>query len=210
MHRLERLRGAGIIPNDSEVIHNRRNTVLKSISRGAVYRVSAENVLDDTPQDISYSHRLSWQIAQNSNTVLPPVVPEPTVYDGITVSQYPLAGTNLDRTSVQEVARLLNEAAGIAVNSLIMIRRLKVYDYVGDRLEVSTDDNVARLRKWLKYYYQAHADMYAERIDGCEASFIHGELHSNNIVRHEGVLKLIDLDSASSGPRRFMMWLLGT
>lgn len=200
MHKIERLRGAGIIPDDSEVIHDRRNTILKSSSRGVVYRVSAENVLDDTPQDIAYSHKLSWQIAQNSSAVLSPLNPEPIVYDGVVVSQYPLADTEISRANSQELANLLNEAAAIAVNSLTKIRELKVYDYVNDRLELSTDDEVARMRNWLKYYYQAHADMYAERIDGCEPSFVHGDLHSNNIVRHEGVLKLIDLDSASSGP----------
>ena len=79
MHNIERLRGAGIIPDDSEVIHDRRNTIMKSSSRGTVYRVSAENVLDDTPQDIAYSHRLSWQIAQNSNIVLSSLTPEPII-----------------------------------------------------------------------------------------------------------------------------------
>lgn len=199
MHNIERLRGAGIIPDDSEVIHDRCNTIMKSSSRDTVYRVSAESVLDDTPQDIAYSHRLSWQIAQNSNIVLSPLTPEPIIYDGVVVSQYPLADTEISRASTQEFANLLNEAANIAINSLIKIRELKVYDYVNDRLELSTDDEVARLRNWLKYYYQAHADMYAERIGDCETGFVHGDLHSNNIVRYEGELKLIDLDSASSG-----------
>ena len=200
MNNIEKLYRAGIVSADSEVIHNRRNTILKSNKDHIVYRVSEGKIQDDTPQDVAYSHDLSWQIAQSSNAVLSPLNAKPIIYDEFIVSQYSLADPEIDKCSTQEFVKLLGRAANIAVGHLAKLRKLNVYDYVRDRLELSTSNDAAHLRKWLQYYYQAHSEEYAATISDCATGFVHGDLHSNNIVKHEGMLKLIDLDSASSGP----------
>lgn len=198
-----------IVPKDSQLVSTNNKLVVISSREGIVYRIArlGDSVDRDDPQDISYSHRVSWAIAQEA-PVVSPLEEEPIVASDYVISRYPLMRSDprLSEANSEEIFNLVHsvgQSLGSASKHLDL-RSLQVPQYVSTRLsdieEAGTINpgEVDCLREILE---RLEEQAPFDELTAEGTVLVHGDLKKDNIVSdNSGQLMVIDLDAAALGP----------
>jgi len=209
---LSRLIGAGLLPDDSEVISTHNNLVISSISKKIVARVALVSSIEtkEDPGDIRYSHQAAW-LASEVASVVRPTSENPIQYGNFVLSIFPLL-ESVDWASqdASEILRVVNEFGEALpyVSNLLSLRRLDVDKYAQSRLDYvqvnrnNIDERLIESTKIMLEYYIEHYPF--KELTDSSAALVHGDLHTGNIVADKcNKLQLIDLDSTAIGPRMY-------
>lgn len=200
-HRIRQLVERGIIPDDSEIITQTNNLILRSRNSMTVARVSLPEMTTgrDDPQDISYSHHIAWAMSAEGHPVLQPLMPEPIELDDMTISLFPLAN-NVEWSAQQpaDIARLMQDFSSFQSSAL---RTMDVPRYTAERLERVKHQAYRHNQK----LYELIADLRQQQqmnydLNKARKGTIHGDVHSANLVDDKGEIKFIDLDASARGP----------
>ena len=190
----------GLVPEDVEVISQTNNLILRSRATKVVARVSFSNTKTerDDPQDASYSHGIAWAMADRGLPVLRPLTPKPLTLDSMVVSLFPLAeNVQITDQNYPEIAKVIEEFASFHTPGL---RSVDIEKYTQDRLGKVQDQNYRanqRLHDAITFARLTHQKSFS--FQDAQVGTVHGDIHSGNMVRHEGKILLIDLDATARG-----------
>jgi hypothetical protein len=199
---ITRLTNEKIIPKDSKIINERRNLILMSSTENIVAKIAIKSLTEQaSPCDITYGHKISYDMAEQGLPVLQPFEPQPLIIDDIIVSLMPL-GQPVDWKNQQpkDIYSLIDT---IRTYDNPKMRKLNIPEYSYGRLNkyAESQDADMSLYKIIKGVIDQQNE--SGDFDSNIYESIHGDLHSENIILHDGQLKIIDLDTASNGKRYY-------
>ena len=204
---LDELVTANVIPNDYQLVSTNNKFVVLSQQEKIVARLSKKTLAEnrDDPQDLCYSHGISW-FAGIASPVVQPFSPNIQQFEDWTISKYPLLNQNggLTKRDIPGLVYLL-DSVGEALEDVrnnIPLRRLNVAQYVTERVQTLPPSAPSKQSDFLRSSLDFMNQRYPFQ-ELCEAPvLIHGDMKKDNIVRDErGNLMAIDLDAAAIGPR---------
>jgi hypothetical protein len=202
-------RDAGL-PADTEPLVVKDNyAVARSMSKRLVFRIGLRGAsnFDLNPSDLSHGHRIAVDMAQRGLNVLAPLTSEPTAAGHYLISATPLAIPLTDAPwTLAEAAALGRDLLAWSGYGSPLLARLDIPGYVRSRSydAINAGGATAAAGEWCLATLEAldARAPFAQLVE-THPGTIHGDVHTGNLVRHEGRLLLIDLDSVKAGPAMF-------
>jgi serine/threonine protein kinase len=210
---IEELITGGVIPSDSEVVSTNNKVVVVSASKGTVSRIIDLSLMQprDDPQDIRYSHSVSW-LGGADAPIVRPTHETPLTRGSYVISTYPLMkreGVDLSEPNAKNIYDLIMNVGDALPNILLgmPLRGLSVPIYVQERLDYLSKIPTA-ISEFVDFTFQALERLSSShpfsQLSEDDIALVHGDYKSENVVAdEEGGLMVIDLDAASIGPRLF-------
>lgn len=202
-------RDAGLPDDADPLVIKNDYAVARSLSKRLVFRIGLRGVrsFDLNPSDIAYAHKIGFDMAKHGLNVLAPLAPELSAHGPYLVSASPLAIPLLEAPwTPGEAVDLGRELRGWADYCCSELPRLDIPSYVRIRAQdaVDTGGTVAAAGEWCLAALEA-LDAHAPfaQLEKDRPGTIHGDVHPGNLVRHDGRILLIDLDSVKNGPAQF-------
>ena len=209
---LESLTMNGDIPQDAQVVSTNNKIVAISQSEGIVARISdlCELKTRDDPHDLRYSHRAAW-LSGDSASVVKPFQEHPQISGQYIISSYPLLNivTGISPNEAPNVYAMTRDFGAVldVVAAGMILRRLDVSEYVGERVDYMQDNSTydSGLVTYLHDELEKMNNLSPfTELTQADAALVHGDLKMDNIVTdHSGNLKLIDLDAVAIGPKLY-------
>lgn len=198
------------LPADAEpLVVKDAYAVARSVSKRLVFRIGLRGAsnFDLNPNDLSHGHRIAVDMARRGLNVLAPLTSEPMAVGRYLISATPLAIplTDAPWTSA-EAAALGRHLLAWSGYSSLLLTRLDIPGYVHARSYDAINAGGARVAagEWCLATLEAlDARAPFTQLLEMRSGTIHGDVHPGNLVRHEGRLLLIDLDSVKTGPALF-------
>lgn len=183
--------------------------VARSLSQRMVFRIGLRDAssFDLNPSDVAHAHRIAVDMATQGLNVLAPLTPQPTGNGPYWVSSSPLAIPLMEAPWVSaEATTLGRDLRDWSDYSSPLLPRLDVPAYVRARARnaISIGGTVAAAGEWCLAALDALNTRapFTQLVDSRPGT-IHGDIHPGNLVRHNGRILLIDLDSVKAGPAMF-------
>jgi hypothetical protein len=198
------------LPHDAEpLVVKPGYAVARSVSRRLVFRIGRQGSrsFDLNPSDVSHAHRIAVDMERAGLNVLAPTTREPEVCAAYLISASPLATPLLDaRWSSAEAVDLGEQLRAWSSYRSPLLTTLDIPDYVRARANqaIHAGGEVAAAGEWCMRELETlefeapFSELFAGR-----PGAIHGDVHPGNLVRYQGRILLIDLDSVKMGPAMF-------
>lgn len=158
------------------------------------------------PTDIETAHRLGHQLAAIGLNFLQPLEAEPKRRGNLVISSWPLHPT-IEETGWQadEPAALGAALAAWADATVPRLRELDIPGYVGERISWAFHHggDVAEAAEGIQEWLEGVEANFPWQELLAERGLVHGDPNLGNMVRREGRLEFIDLDTVSVGPVGF-------
>lgn len=202
-------RDAGL-PRDAEPLVIKSDyAVARSESQRLVFRIGirGSSSFDLNPSDVAHAHKIGVDMATRGLNVLAPLTPEPLNVGRYQVSTSPLALPIMEASWNQaDAAALGRELRAWSAYDSPLLTQLDIADYVRTRAQdaISSGGMLAAAGEWCLNSLDALNTQapFTELVDSHHGA-IHGDVHPGNLVRYEGRILLIDLDSVKTGPAMF-------
>lgn len=201
---IEQLVDHGIVPDDVEVIVHTNNLILRSKQSRIVARVAIDSSVSerDDPQNVIYSHRIAWEMAERGAPVLRPLSSEPILLQDMKVSLFPLADdVNWTEQNPSDVAGVLRDFSEWESTNL---RTMNAPIYISERLtkvEAKSFRGNEKAFQAIASKFEDH--QFSNPFERDANATVHGDVHSGNMVLFDGKLKFIDLDAVAKGTSHY-------
>lgn len=211
---LDVLKSKSLLPDDSEIISEHNNVIVRSQSERMIARLGLLSAIQKrtTPGDLVYSHGLAWDM-RGYDVVTAPLSPTPVLDGDVVISSYPLMDPlDWQRTTAANVYGKVSKMAQLRnVLSLEIesqLYNLDVSEYAQARLDQvrrhTEDGEEMYLADSIERQIEAYRQHYPfQQLRDSDPALVHGDLHTGNVVLDGSNPLLIDLDSVSVGPRLY-------
>lgn len=158
------------------------------------------------PTNVAQAHRLGHELSTAGLSFLGPVAPLPVHQRGLVLSTWPACDT-LDITGwyAGEPTQLGRNMAAWASVRIDSLRALDIPGYTKQRIETALgkEQQLAELAAETQEWIDNVAARFPWNELMAERALVHGDPNLGNLVRHNGAVKFIDLDTVATGPTGF-------